>query len=1099
MLKAYNNIEELDKETLMSDDDFVADASAFLRDRGGYEDLMTSDVVFDRFMEHMRFQDSNEVTAIRDLEYAQNTDLEGKQRFGRLMDAYDKVDDLSLRMVGDYAEAIARAPSTYAGIITGGVGKAASIAGTQAVKLGLRKTLSSSLQQAARTAIKEGASQTLVKAGKAAATQATSKSVLKGAAKAAAVEGTIGLGQGAVQEFTRVETGLQDEYTGGRTLAQGLGSAIGAGLINVPVGMGQKLFADRASELAAKADLAEVELAKTASRKSKEVLAKAGKDKENKAKQILNALNPNDVAVGRKLKKDMSSSESLTSALGPEVVDNIAAAFIRVSDEIELKPGQRITEAISDGIRNKTIDMSEVGNILREHNLNLDQFGLVYLAELSDAGRILGTAGNLQKELAKQKVDLLVRNLDDLNRGGFVAMTGKEAQELADANDVAAVSNKFMQGARDLDRLGVASMTVQAATTMRNTIGGGFRGAIDATTRTMDNAIEIATGNKAPKDIFSGSFDMLGYTLNPYESRVVRTLFEKEFPEEAKRLFRDNADIDYRGGREKIQRDKAGNIIEKKDADGNVIPQKQPAMNKLAKNINVFNTMSDNMFKQTVLATSLSRAMKDSGTDIASVIASGNFKNIPQEVYQKAIKDAYEFTYQSNLKGKDDKVFGMFASAGNVMQEVFPFVFSAFMPFPKFVANQLKFQYDHIPLLGFTDALVTGSGKRAREQLPKQLAGASALTAAYAWRVQQGPNAEWYEIDKGNGDYINGKAIYGPLAPFMVAADVLYRTKLFGFGEDAGQEVPQEWGKYYSKAMLEATLGSTFRTGLGLAGIETLYDSTVSNVSAKGIAEWAGNTIGRYTIGVGVAKDIYSQFDEASRMVPATSTGEEDFFDIVGKVSTRNLPDIPQIGGYDTPARSPYMSGPLMSINPIEKQLFGSTTTRKSPLMKEMSRLGMSYNDIYERDKDDKIDFYTRQELSREGSKYNLNVGLRNYMDSDLYAKADSAEEKVTFLKEIGRGLISEAKSIAKLRIRQEAKRQGLPYSKVELAEWDSQSQTVRDRIDKIYDEEFGNGDGTSTVLKDKDRTLYIGDRRINVMVWATSAIANLPKAGEIQ
>lgn len=167
--------------------------------------------------------------------------------------------------------------------------------------------------------------------------------------------------------------------------------------------------------------------------------------------------------------------------------------------------------------------------------------------------------------------------------------------------------------------------------------------------------------------------------------------------------------------------------------------------------------------------------------------------------------------------------------------------------------------------------------------------------------------------------------------------------------------------------------------------------------------------------------------------------------------------------------------------------------------MKEMSRLGMSYNDIYERDKDDKIDFYTRQELSREGSKYNLNVGLRNYMDSDLYAKADSAEEKVTFLKEIGRGLISEAKGIAKLRIRQEAKRQGLPYSKVELAEWDSQSQTVRDRIDKIYDEEFGNGDGTSTVLKDKDRTLYIGDRRINVMVWATSAIANLPKAGEIQ
>ena len=1056
MLKAYNHIEELDKETLMSDDDFVSDASAFLRDRGGYEDLMTSDVVFDRFMEHMRFQDSNEVTAIRDLEYAQNTDLEGKQRFGRLMDAYDKVDDVSWRMVGDYAEAIARAPSTYAGIITGGIGKAASVAGTQAVKLGLRKTLGASIQQAAKTAVKEGAS----------------SSILKGAAKAAAVEGTIGLGQGGVQEFTRVETGIQDEFTGARTLAQGLGSAAGAGLLNIPIGFGQKIMADRASELAAKADLASAEIAKTASNKSKEVLSAAGKDKENKVKNILDALNPDDVAVGRRLKKDMSASESLTSALGPEVVDNIAAAFIRVSDEIELKPGQRITTAISDGIRNKTIDMSSVSNILREHNLNLDQFSLVYLAELSDAGRVLGIQSQAAKAMRKDKIDILIKNMDDLNQAGVTAMTGKEAQELTDANSVTNVTNKFMQGARDLDRLGIASMTVQAATTMRNTMGGGFRGAMDATTRTMDNAIEIATGNKAPKDIFSGSGDMAKFMLNPYEGKVVRTLFEKEFPEEAKRLFRDNADIDY---------------------------NKESVMNTIGKKINVLNTMSDNMFKQAMLATSLSRSLKDKGIKLDDVIASGKFKEIPEDIYQKAIKDAYEFTYQSNFKGEGDELFGAIAKGGTYLQEKLPFVFSAFMPFPRFVANQLKFQYDYLPVLGMTDALVKGSGKRFREQLPKQLAGASALSMAYAWRVQQGPDAEWYEIDKGNGDYINGKAIYGPLAPFMVAADVLYRLK----GSNTA-EIPQDWGKYYGRAMVEATLGSTFRTGLGLAGIETLFDSTVNNVSAKGIAEWAGNTIGRYTIGAGVAKDLYSQFDPASRMVPATATGEEDFFDFIYKTATRNLPDLPlntfsfgalPVLDYDTPARSPYMTGPLMAINPLEKQLLGATTTRKSPLMKEMSRLGMSYTDIYSRDKDDKIDFYTRQELSRAGSPYNLNEKLRNYIASDLYDSADSAEEKVTFLKELGKGITNEAKKIAKLRLNREAKRKGEPYSRVQIAQWDAASETLKDRINKIYDEEFGNGDGSSDVAKDKDLTLYIGDRKINVMMWATSALENMPKA----
>lgn len=1079
MLKAYNHVEELDRDTLVDDEEFINDASAFLRDRVGYDSPMTSGEIYDKFMEHMRFQDSNEVTAIRDLEYAQSADLEAKQRFGRLMDAYDKVDDFNMNAALDYAEAIARAPSTYAGIITGGVGKLASTAGTQAVKLGIRKTLSSTIKDAAQTAVKEGMTST----------------VLKGATKAAAVEGALGLGQGAVQEGTRVTTGIQEEFTGGRTLAQGIGSAVGAGVLNLPIGLGTTVMSKRANELAEQADLAATELAKIASKRSKKELAKAGnKDKAKKVRGILDALNPNDVALGRKLKKDMSGSESVTASLGPEVVDNIAAAYIRVADEVNLQPGQRITEAVSNAIANDKLDLTKVSNILKEHNLNLDQFSLVYTAELSDAGRTLGVQSKLVKSL--------IKNMDNLNRGGVSAMSGKEADELIKANETASLGKKFIQGARDLDRLSVASMTVQTATTMRNTIGGGFRAAIDASHRTMDNAIEIATGKKAPRNLFSGTGDLSYYMLNPYEGKVVRSLFEKEFPEEAKRLFRDNADIDYRTGK-LVQKDKDGNLVVK-DASGKFVPYKEPAINKIGKKINVLNTMSDNMFKQAMLSASLSRSMKDQGIDLADVIATGNFKNIPPEAYQKAIKDAYEFTYQSNFKTKGDEIFGGFAKGGTWMQEKLPFIFSSFMPFPRFVANQLKFQYDHIPLLGFTDAILTGSKARAREQLPKQLAGASALSMAYAWRVQQGPEAEWFEIDKGDGNYINGKAIYGPMAPFMVAADVLYRTKLLGLGKDNGAEVPQEWGKYYGRAMIESTLGSTFRTGLGLAGIEKLFETSISNPTSKDIAEWAGNTLGRFTIPFGVVKDFYGQFDPQARMIPATRTGEEDFFDIVGRSATRNLPDLPMStlsGGtlpvldYDTPAASPYLTGPLTAINPIEKQLFGATTTKKSPLMMEMSRLGMSYGDIYSRDKSDKIDFYTRQELSRQGSPYNLNERLANYIGTDSYAKAQTPEEKVTFLKELGKGLIAEAKEIAKIRIRREAKRQGKPYSKVEQAEWDGTNQTVRDRIDRIFDEEFGVGDGTMTVDDYKDSTLFIGDRKINVLMWAVQALDNLPKA----
>jgi len=79
MLKSYNHIDELDKATLTDDDEFLEDAAAFLRERGGYDKPMSSGQIFDNFMEHMRFQDSNEITALRDLEYAQSANLEGKQ------------------------------------------------------------------------------------------------------------------------------------------------------------------------------------------------------------------------------------------------------------------------------------------------------------------------------------------------------------------------------------------------------------------------------------------------------------------------------------------------------------------------------------------------------------------------------------------------------------------------------------------------------------------------------------------------------------------------------------------------------------------------------------------------------------------------------------------------------------------------------------------------------------------------------------------------------------------------------------------------------------------------------------------------------------
>lgn len=1051
MFKAYNEIEDLDKETLASDDDFIADAVTFLEKRGGLSGEMSRQDVYENFMEHMRFHDVNEITTLRDLEYAQNTDADGKAGFARLIDAYDKVDDSDTgRMLLDYAEGLATAPSTYIGLISAGTGKAAAVAGTQAAKLGVRKILGDVGRSAVRAAVPEAA---------------------------------IGLGQGAVQEATRVTTGLQEEFTGGRTLttgvAGGLGGAVfggGAAAIGSMTGKGALSRASKANELLEAARIGAAKKAKVAAEKTDEVLATASKEKVEAVRNTLNELDPAKVAEGRRLKKDLNPSSTLEGSLGSEVFRNIMAAGVRVKDVLDVKPGERITSAMQRALKDGELQDLGISNILKEHNLNMDQFSLIYMAEVSEAGRTLNIQGQLSKALkatdpkAYAKINKLLDDLDDLSQDGVSGINRKEAEDIV-GNE--AVREKFLQGVRDFDKTGVSFMTLQPATTMRNTIGGGFRVGVDAATRTMDNLVQMAIdtntkGYFAPKrSLFDGSFDVAKYMFNPQESRVIRTLFEENMPEEAKRLFRDAADLS------------AATDTETKLA-------------KLGRKVQVLNTASDNVFKQGVLAASLKRRLSDKGINLYDVIKDGSFGDISEDIYQAAIKDAYEFTYQSNMKGND--LFSGLARGFIRANDKYPVLISSWMPFPRFVANQLKFQYQHMPLIGMLDVVTNPS--IARERIPKQLAGAAMLTTAYAWRLKQGDGAEWYEIHKGGDDYIDGRAIYGPMAPFMLVADIIYRAQT-----DTFSKLPVSVGKYYSQALLQATLGSTFRTGMGIAILDKVFEDGIKAGNTKTLAEGIGNFVGRWTIPAGVAKDVYGQFDPESRNIPTTAIGDENFFDYMYNKATRNLPDFPLSSwsagmiekDYDVPAVSPLVSGPLRAINPLEKQLFGATTIRKNKVMQEMSRLGMSYTDMYRRNRDDKIDFYTRQELSRKGGIHNLNETLNKVIASQEYQNAPRSFQQDMLEKGASR-IKLRAENAAKVRLKGQAARRGLPYSRVEIAEWDKLSKKDKNKINELY-QSYEGFEGR-TVGKDKDMVVEIGGRKVNVLQWAIREAMPVAKRG---
>ena len=169
-----------------------------------------------------------------------------------------------------------------------------------------------------------------------------------------------------------------------------------------------------------------------------------------------------------------------------------------IQDKIKIKPGQRITAAMQEAIKNDTKGLisPEIKNIMREHNLTLDQFSYIYKAELSEAGRILGQAGFLERRFGKKTRDAteeLLKDLDSLRTKGFVTTSQEEAKALlGESIELGSTKNLFdytIDFFRNLDRLRLGFMTSQPATTARNNLNAGFRVGVDATVRTMDNIV----------------------------------------------------------------------------------------------------------------------------------------------------------------------------------------------------------------------------------------------------------------------------------------------------------------------------------------------------------------------------------------------------------------------------------------------------------------------------------------------------------------------------------------------------------------------------------------------------------------------------------
>ena len=645
---------------------------------------------------------------------------------------------------------------------------------------------------------------------------------------------------------------------------------------------------------------------------------------------------------------------------------------------------ERITSRIARGLKENRIKTDGMLKIMKDHGITLDQFSAFYVADISEAAAKLGAQGRLSKAASdelKASLTQIDKSLIDL--GARTESAYVKIRELDSGYfNLTGVSNIITA----LNKTRIGLMTVQAATTVRNTTNGLMRNYVYALENLGTGSINwsygkfkqaSALGNKELKAAADYSvrtgiaqlkaggkgilFDDMFFGMQSQETAILTKMLRDPRlgnSNQAQELFRELGDIAQLSGVET-----------------------SPLL-RAARFANTFNTMSDNMFKSAIFAREIDKMiaidpdniLKKKGINgLSDLLKKGKFEFVDEKSIARAMDEALDFTYQTGkFKGRE----GFFNKFADTFIDGASSTFgSAVVPFPRYLINQFRFVYEHAPVFGMLNIggilNKTGGGSQAMAvRMGKQFSGFATLGAFFAMRVNMGDeNTKFYEYkDPTSGGVVSAKASLGPFMFPAYVADMLYRL-----GKPGGY-LEKEWGlptlhsndrvaseKINTREMVEALTGSQFRSGTGLDIIdgsiklllgETAEAKTLDRWEA-GAAKFLGNYLSSFTVGAGVIKDIYAQYDPAYVNVPLNE--DIEFLPYLFRQSTRSLP-IPADGSdpllYSplSPRESmqqPTKSIPLRNVNPILKQLTGLTfEERRNYAEKELNRLQFDWVEI---------------------------------------------------------------------------------------------------------------------------------------------------------
>jgi hypothetical protein len=1023
------------------DPDIVATAKRFVKDRLGMDNV-TDEEAMEEYIAHFRSFNVNEITAGGDYNYVSGlaADAEEPMRNGEAnVSAQQRLEDYRtlyqnfqempafedgfFSAVGDYGSGLLTAPSTYVGLLLPGIGKGAGVATTQAAKIGIGQILRNPLKNK------------IISSGIAGAMARPIRTTI-------AVEGAAGALQDVAAQGTEIAADLRDERSLGQTaLAFGISGvtpvALAGGLIK---GKGSQFIERNTGELVEEGLDAESKIIVEAGKKADKVLEK-NTELVKTIKQNLRALDPEMVAAGETVREvteegiDILPSQMV--AMTPEHTKRILAGVTEAMVEggVKLEPGERVVEGVARVIR----DSDFIDDIMKKYNLTRDDFANLFMAEFNAQARSLAEAGKASKALQRLEgvagLDIFnlsktqIEKVNKVNKAIEAGDARKALEETGGLEDAQADSllKRFGQLPRALDQVRLASMTSQTATTLRNTVSGAGRVGIDILVKGFDrgfaSALQTVGAGKGKVGLRGAPnedvFGVLYGVINKKEAEAVRTMFDLGFHNKATQLYRQLQDLD----------------------DGIKATQEGTKLSKLRQystELNALNTASDNLFKRAAFIGSLKRQLNESFTKqaeeiaqgakeaaekgikfvnekgeipsindedfiLTQIIKEGKFKQVfgtkdGQKMLDKAVDEALSFTYQ---KSPDSS----FARA--IVQGIHkaPFLTTSLVPFPRFVANAMRFTYEYSPLYLTNKRVLTqlvGKGNEDNyEQVSKALVGTGLYTAAYAFRGSENAGENWWEYKKDDGSTYDMRPFF-PAAPFLFVADMVRR---------ANEGDPVVGDRSFIVDAIQALSGTQFRAGFGIYALDSALNDIFSEGSIDEKAEKLGgnflaNIVSTYTIPLTAGQDLYNTFLSPDDERIVRQTQSTNLTELIVNKSLARLPGNFRLQElieekYGVKAPEPYETATrgekLRRMTPITRQTQGILIKqRKNTLEKEMARLKISPRKLTQKTGVPEADQLVNALLGEYADEYIVPVILAN----KEYKEMPSAEQAL-FLKSV--------------------------------------------------------------------------------------------------